>query len=133
MSQFEIEAVSSLSRAIARGAAISHRGERGQGCFTSGSACLSGNPARVPEAWRRSSSAYPGIEAIAIQLCAHTLYRARVPIMPRMMTERAHARTGIDIHPGARIGTHFSSATATWSLTSYGGSSVRSQRALASG
>ena len=51
--------------------------------------------------------AYPGIEAIAVQRCAHELYLARVPLLPRMMTEWAHARTGIDIHPGARIGTHF--------------------------
>jgi len=51
--------------------------------------------------------AYPGIEAIAIQRCAHCLYKARVPLIPRMMTEWAHSRTGIDIHPGARIGTHF--------------------------
>lgn len=51
--------------------------------------------------------AYPGLEAIAIQRCAHRLYAARVPLLPRMMTEWAHGRTGIDIHPGARIGTHF--------------------------
>jgi serine O-acetyltransferase len=51
--------------------------------------------------------AYPGLEAIAIQRCAHRLYEARVPLIPRMMTEWAHARTGIDIHPGAHIGTHF--------------------------
>lgn len=51
--------------------------------------------------------AYPGLEAVAIQRCAHKLYLGHVPILPRMMTEWAHARTGIDIHPGARIGTHF--------------------------
>lgn len=51
--------------------------------------------------------AYPGLEAIAIQRTAHLLYREDVPLIPRMMTEWAHGRTGIDIHPGARIGSHF--------------------------
>jgi len=50
---------------------------------------------------------YPCIEAIAIQRTAHILYLARVPLLPRMMTEWAHARTGIDIHPGAEIGAYF--------------------------
>jgi serine O-acetyltransferase len=51
--------------------------------------------------------AYPGLEAIAIQRLAHELYQLEVPIIPRMMTEWAHSRTGIDIHPGASIGSHF--------------------------
>lgn len=50
---------------------------------------------------------YPFIEAISIQRLAHRLYRAGAPIVPRMMTEWAHSRTGIDIHPGASIGSHF--------------------------
>lgn len=50
---------------------------------------------------------YPCIEAIAIQRVAHRLYRLGSPIIPRMMTEWAHSRTGIDIHPGARIGAGF--------------------------
>lgn len=50
---------------------------------------------------------FPFIEAIAIQRLAHRLYKEGAPIIPRMMTEWAHARTGIDIHPGASIGTHF--------------------------
>jgi len=50
---------------------------------------------------------YPAVEAIAIQRLAHVLYRAGTPILPRMMTEWAHSRTGIDIHPGAKIGPHF--------------------------
>ena len=50
---------------------------------------------------------YPFIEAIAIQRCAHVLYALEVPLIPRMMTEWAHSRTGIDIHPGAHIGPHF--------------------------
>jgi len=51
--------------------------------------------------------AYPGIEAIAIQRLAHVLYTEGVPLIPRMMTEWAHSKTGIDIHPGAQIGSHF--------------------------
>ncbi len=50
---------------------------------------------------------YPFIEAISIQRLAHRLYQSEVPIIPRMMTEWAHSRTGIDIHPGATIGSHF--------------------------
>ncbi len=50
---------------------------------------------------------YPFIEAIAIQRLAHSLHQWKLPILPRIMTEWAHARTGIDIHPGAQIGTHF--------------------------
>lgn len=50
---------------------------------------------------------YPFVEAIAIQRCAHSLYNLEVPLLPRIMTEWAHSRTGIDIHPGARIGRYF--------------------------
>jgi len=51
--------------------------------------------------------AYPFIEAIAVQRMAHELYLDNVPLIPRIMTEWAHARSGMDLHPGARIGTHF--------------------------
>jgi len=51
--------------------------------------------------------AYPGIEAVAVCRMAHVLYEMGVAFLPRMMTEWAHSRTGIDIHPGATIGTHF--------------------------
>ena len=51
--------------------------------------------------------AYPFIEAIAVQRMAHELYLDNIPLIPRIMTEWAHARTGMDLHPGARIGTHF--------------------------
>lgn len=51
--------------------------------------------------------AYPSIRAIATYRIAHELHRLGVPILPRMMTEHAHDRTGIDIHPGARIGRRF--------------------------
>ncbi len=50
---------------------------------------------------------YPFLEAIAIQRVAHFLYRQEIPLVPRMMTEWAHVQTGIDIHPGASIGSHF--------------------------
>jgi serine O-acetyltransferase len=50
---------------------------------------------------------YPCIETIAIQRCAHVLYEEDVPLIPRIMTEWAHSLTGIDIHPGAVIGSHF--------------------------
>jgi serine O-acetyltransferase len=51
--------------------------------------------------------AYPFIEAIAVQRVAHELYKLDVALIPRIMTEWAHSRTGIDIHPGAKIGSHF--------------------------
>jgi serine O-acetyltransferase len=51
--------------------------------------------------------AYPSLEAIAIQRMAHLLYDKDLPLIPRMMTEWAHSRSGIDIHPGAKIGPHF--------------------------
>lgn len=51
--------------------------------------------------------AYPGLFAIFAYRVAHELYLRHVPIIPRMMTEYAHSRTGIDIHPGATIGSHF--------------------------
>lgn len=51
--------------------------------------------------------AYPFVEAIAVQRLAHELYLKKVALLPRIMTEWAHARTGMDLHPGARIGSHF--------------------------
>lgn len=51
--------------------------------------------------------AYPYLEAVAIQRMANVLYGLGVPLVPRIMTEWAHSRTGIDIHPGAKIGAHF--------------------------
>jgi serine O-acetyltransferase len=51
--------------------------------------------------------AYPFIEAIAVQRLAHELYLDNIPLIPRIMTEWAHSRTGMDLHPGAQIGTHF--------------------------
>jgi serine O-acetyltransferase len=51
--------------------------------------------------------AYPCVLVISLQRLAHVLYHLGVPLLPRMLTEYAHERTGADIHPGARIGTHF--------------------------
>jgi serine O-acetyltransferase len=50
---------------------------------------------------------YPGVEAITVQRLAHELYKLNVPYLPRIMTELAHSRTGIDIHPGATIDDSF--------------------------
>ena len=51
--------------------------------------------------------AYPGLFAIFVYRVAHELYLRQVPMIPRIMTEYAHSRTGIDIHPGAQIGPWF--------------------------
>src|SRR5690606_354576 len=51
--------------------------------------------------------AYPGFYAIAIYRLAHELYKEGFPLVPRLMTEYAHRRTGVDINPGARIGDSF--------------------------
>lgn len=50
---------------------------------------------------------YPGLYAIMINRIAHELYLLGVPLIPRIMTEYAHAETGIDIHPGAALGRYF--------------------------
>ena len=47
---------------------------------------------------------YPGLKAVTVQRLAHILYEHRIPLLPRMMTEFVHAQTGIDIHPGAKLG-----------------------------
>lgn len=68
-------------------------------------AAYEGDPAAV--SYEEVIVSYPGVEAIAIQRMAHLLYERDVPLIPRLMTEWAHTRTGIDIHPGAKIGSHF--------------------------
>ena len=50
---------------------------------------------------------YPGLEAITVYRVAHLLHKLEISFIPRMMTEWAHGRTGIDIHPGATIGEYF--------------------------
>jgi serine O-acetyltransferase len=51
--------------------------------------------------------AYPCVLVISLQRLAHVLYHLRVPLLPRMLTEYGHERTGCDIHPGAQLGSHF--------------------------
>ncbi len=51
--------------------------------------------------------AYPGLYAVTVHRLAHVLYKLGVPIVPRVMSELAHSKTGIDIHPGATIGERF--------------------------
>ncbi len=50
---------------------------------------------------------YPGLYAVTVQRMAHLLWKLKVPLLPRIMTEQAHSQTGIDIHPGASIGESF--------------------------
>lgn len=68
-------------------------------------AALEGDPAAcsAPEV----ITSYPGVTAIAVHRLAHHLYTRGVPLIPRMMSELVHGRTGIDIHPGAQIGPAF--------------------------
>ena len=68
-------------------------------------AILKGDPAA--ESVDEVVSAYPGFAAIAIYRIAHEFYELSVPIFPRILSEVAHQRTGIDIHPGATIGQSF--------------------------
>jgi len=68
-------------------------------------AAFNGDPAALSK--EEVIVAYPFIETIAVQRVAHQLYRKQVPLIPRIMTEWAHSRTGMDLHPGATIGTHF--------------------------
>jgi serine O-acetyltransferase len=68
-------------------------------------AAYEGDPAAISN--EEIILAYPGIEAIAVQRMAHPLYQRHVSLIPRIMTEWAHNKTGIDIHPGAQIGQSF--------------------------
>ncbi len=70
-----------------------------------GEAILAGDPAA--ESLDEVVAAYPGFLAIAIHRVAHELYVLDVPILPRLLAEVAHTRTGIDIHPGATVGRGF--------------------------
>lgn len=68
-------------------------------------AALEGDPAA--KSFDEIIMSYPCIDAIATYRLAHQLYKDGVPIIPRIMSERAHSQTGIDIHPGADIGPRF--------------------------
>lgn len=69
------------------------------------SAAYDGDPAA--KSFEEIVISYPCILAIAVHRIAHELYRMEVPLIPRIMGEYAHSLTGIDIHPGARIGNYF--------------------------
>jgi serine O-acetyltransferase len=68
-------------------------------------AALQGDPA----AYSREEIilTYPGFYAVCIYRIAHAVYELKIPLIPRLLTEYAHEKTGIDIHPGARIGQSF--------------------------
>jgi serine O-acetyltransferase len=68
-------------------------------------AAFDGDPAA--SSFEEIAVAYPAIRALSIHRIAHELYVRGVPLIPRIMSEYAHDRTGIDINPGARIGRHF--------------------------
>jgi serine O-acetyltransferase len=69
------------------------------------SSALSGDPAA--KFFDEVLLSYPCVEAVATHRIAHRMYTLDVPIIPRILSERAHSRTGIDIHPGAQIGPKF--------------------------
>jgi serine O-acetyltransferase len=64
-------------------------------------AAFEGDPAA--KSYHEVIFCYPGLEAVTVYRVAHELLLVGVPLIPRMMTEHAHSKTGIDIHPGARI------------------------------
>lgn len=68
-------------------------------------AAFSGDPAAKSD--EEVIVSYPGLEAIIVYRLAHFLYTCGVPVIPRIMTEYVHGKTGIDIHPGASIGESF--------------------------
>jgi len=68
-------------------------------------AAFNGDPAALSH--EEIIVAYPFVETIAVQRVAHELYQKHIALIPRIMTEWAHARTGLEIHPGAQIGSHF--------------------------
>jgi serine O-acetyltransferase len=68
-------------------------------------AALDGDPAAG--SYDEIIFSYPGIWAMMVYRIAHKLHHLNIPLMPRIMTEYAHSRTGIDIHPGAHIGESF--------------------------
>ncbi len=74
-------------------------------CMTDAVAIADGDPAAqsITEVIR----SYPGFRAVAAHRLAHEFYRLHIPFLPRILSEYAHAKTGIDIHPGAKIGSHF--------------------------
>jgi serine O-acetyltransferase len=72
---------------------------------TDAEAAYKGDPAALSK--EEIIVAYPCMEAVAVHRLAHELYKKKVPLIPRIMAEWAHSRTGMDLHPGAKIGSHF--------------------------
>ncbi|WP_437921701.1 serine O-acetyltransferase EpsC [Sphingobacterium sp. LRF_L2] len=70
--------------------------------LTDAQAIMNGDPAA--RSLREVIRTYPGFTAICVYRIAHQLWQEQVPLIPRILTEHAHSKTGIDIHPGARIG-----------------------------
>jgi serine O-acetyltransferase len=68
-------------------------------------AAFEGDPAA--KSYHEIIFCYPGLEAVTVYRIAHEMLLLGVPLIPRMLTEHAHSKTGIDIHPGARIGNSF--------------------------
>jgi len=68
-------------------------------------AMMSGDPAAISNT--EVIRTYPGFYAIAVYRLAHQMYHLKIPLVPRILTEDAHGKTGIDIHPGATIGDNF--------------------------
>ncbi|MGI6394741.1 MAG: serine O-acetyltransferase EpsC [bacterium] len=68
-------------------------------------AAYEGDPAAVNQG--ETIFCYPGVRMMTSYRIAHSLYKAGVPLIPRIITEMAHSETGIDIHPGAKIGERF--------------------------
>ena len=68
-------------------------------------ACFKGDPAA--RSFEEVILSYPGFQAITVHRLANFFWKAHVPIIPRMMSEQIHGKTGIDIHPGAEIGESF--------------------------
>lgn len=73
--------------------------------YTDVRAALDGDPAA--KSYDEVIFSYPGLFAVTVYRMAHRLHELDIPLLPRMMTEHAHRLTGIDIHPGAKIGHHF--------------------------
>jgi len=74
-------------------------------CLEDAEAILSGDPAAHDR--KEIIRCYPGFYAIAVYRVAHAMLGLGIPYLPRILTEHAHGRTGIDIHPGAEIGHSF--------------------------
>lgn len=96
---------------------VDHRAEEAVGAFlnslpalrtilaTDVQAAFDGDPAAT--SMDEIIFSYPGLFAVMVHRAAHELYTLKIPMLPRMMSEHAHSRTGVDIHPGATIGESF--------------------------